>query len=187
MSRIKGRRASEESLASADESIDETRSVMSFILSRLPEHASVTATAALAAAGGTATSSSTTPPSPSRTVRDGGGALRIPPPFPVEVRKRQIPWAALAAHLPRLFRMLLLIAAHAVLVMAFIDTGWDPEEPWCQGSGLLLLLLVTLDACLLYGLCLRWLPRKKATVLTDRARKQASLLADRKWTLRLVA
>ncbi|KAH6939537.1 hypothetical protein HPB50_019219 [Hyalomma asiaticum] len=123
MSRIKNRRGSEESLASADDSIDETRSVMSFILSRLPEHVSVPGIPGAAAAlssGGT--------PSPLADGSNGdGNALSLPTAYPVEVRKLQIPWTAVAAHLPRLLKLLLLVAAHALLVVAFLDAGWDRE------------------------------------------------------------
>ncbi|KAL1485553.1 hypothetical protein MTO96_010062 [Rhipicephalus appendiculatus] len=158
MSRMRNRRGSEESLASADDSIDETRSVMSFILSRLPEHASGS--------------------------NGDGNTLSLPATFPVEVRKLQIPWTAVAAHLPRLLKILLLLAAHALLVVAFLDTGWDRKAPWCQGSGFLLLLLLILDAWLWCGLCLLLVPRKKMAAFNESAKKRTLWLSERKWIAR---
>lgn len=183
MSRIRGRRASEESLASADDSIDETRSVMSFILSRMPENAGAMAEAvAGSAAMGCATASTTTL---AYGAPSGDGVQALPPPFPVAVRKRHIPWAALVAHFPRLLRLLLLLMAHAALLTAFVETGWDPEHPWCQGSGLFLLVLAALDACLVSGCCLRRIPRKKLSTLYNRVREQVSQLAAKKFFSRI--
>ncbi|XP_065296525.1 uncharacterized transporter YutK-like isoform X2 [Dermacentor albipictus] len=184
MARIRNRRGSEESLASADDSIDETRSVMSFILSRLPEHASASGVAAAGAATGLGSGRTPSPLAEGSSGDGEGTALALPAPYPVEVRKLQVPWTAVAAHLPRLLKLLLLLVAHALLVVAFLDTGWDPKEPWCQGSGFLLLLLAMLDAWLLCGLCLRWLPSKKVALMTERARKRTLWLSERKWIAR---
>ncbi|KAH7967412.1 hypothetical protein HPB49_024626 [Dermacentor silvarum] len=124
MSRIKNRlRGSEESLASADDSIDETRSVMSFILSRLPEHASASGIAAAGAVPALSTGGTPSPLAEGSSGDGDGTTLSLPAPYPVEVRKLQ--WTAVAAHLPGLLKLLLLLAAHALLVVAFLDTGWD--------------------------------------------------------------
>ncbi|XP_049518853.1 LOW QUALITY PROTEIN: solute carrier family 28 member 3 [Dermacentor silvarum] len=275
MSRIKNRlRGSEESLASADDSIDETRSVMSFILSRLPEHASASGIAAAGAVPALSTGGSPSPLAEGSSGDGDGTTLSLPAPYPVEVRKLQ--WTAVAAHLPGLLKLLLLLAAHALLVVAFLDTGWDHKarrqaraktlykqhhhdrltvcvdaasyphkpayavsvvshqlryttaatilartsleseetaialaisttaaevilsdsntairnyskgrvhepEPWCQGSGFLLLLLAMLDAWLLCGLCVRWMPSKKVAAMKERTRKRALWLSERKW------
>ncbi|KAH7966531.1 hypothetical protein HPB49_017342 [Dermacentor silvarum] len=199
MSRIKNRlRGSEESLASADDSIDETRSVMSFILSRLPEHASASGIAAAGAVPALSTGGSPSPLAEGSSGDGDGTTLSLPAPYPVEVRKLQ--WTAVAAHLPGLLKLLLLLAAHALLVVAFLDTGWDHkasvdytdyiprtsewlhcDEPWCQGSGFLLLLLAMLDAWLLCGLCVRWMPSKKVAAMKERTRKRALWLSERKW------
>ncbi|XP_075723799.1 putative transporter YutK [Rhipicephalus microplus] len=180
MSRIRNRRGSEESLASADDSIDETRSVMSFILSRLPEHASIPG---ITVAAGLS-SGETPSPRAAEGSNGDGNTLSLPAPYPVEVRKLQIPWTAVAAHLPRLLKVLLLLAAHALLVVAFLDTGWDRKAPWCQGSGFLLLLLLTLDLWLWCGICLRLVPRKKMAAINESAKKQTLWLSERKWIVR---
>ncbi|KAL3175241.1 hypothetical protein MRX96_010862 [Rhipicephalus microplus] len=180
MSRIRNRRGSEESLASADDSIDETRSVMSFILSRLPEHASIPG---ITVAAGLS-SGETPSPRAAEGSNGDGNTLSLPAPYPVEVRKLQIPWAAVAAHLPRLLKVLLLLAAHALLVVAFLDTGWDRKAPWCQGSGFLLLLLLALDLWLWCEICLRLVPRKKMAAINESAKKQTLWLSERKWIVR---
>lgn len=182
MSRIRNRRGSEESLASADDSIDETRSVMSFILSRLPEHASVPG---IAAAGAATALSSGGIPSPLADGSNGdGNTLSLPASYPVEVRKLQIPWAAVAARLPLMLKILVLVAAHALLIFAFLETGWDRKAPWCQGSGFLLLLLLFLDIWLWFRLFLYLVPRKKMAAINESAKKRTLWLSDCKWIAR---
>ncbi|XP_075535479.1 putative transporter YutK [Dermacentor variabilis] len=185
MSRVKFRRASDESVASADDSIEETHSVMSFIMSRLPDDSSILAEVVGAASSGLvaggATASTTTL---AFGAAGGDGAPALPPPFPVEVRKQRVHWSALGRHwsayLRRLLRLMLLLVAHATLLVAFVEAGWDRNNPWCQGPGLLLLLVASLDVCLAFGYCFRWRFHKKASSLIDRANKQLSRLTDTK-------
>ncbi|XP_070393646.1 uncharacterized transporter YutK-like [Dermacentor albipictus] len=184
MSRVKSRRASDESVASADDSIEETHSVMSFIMSRLPDDSPIVAEVVGAASSGLvaggATASTTTLAFGAPRVGDGAPA----PPFPVEVRKRRVHWSALGRHwsaqLPRLLRLMLLLVVHAFLLVAFVEAGWDRNKPWCQGPGLLLLLVASLDVCVAFGYCFRWRFHKKASSLIDRANKQLSRLTDTK-------
>ncbi|KAL3179069.1 hypothetical protein MRX96_038313 [Rhipicephalus microplus] len=139
---IRSQRASEESLASADDSIEETHSVMSFIMSRLPDHASVLPEEVDAVSSGLvaglATASTTTL---AYGLPCGDGAPALPPLFPVEVRKHHIRWVALIAYLPRLLRLILLLVAHATLLVAFFEVGWDKNvryEPKRASNNLVL-------------------------------------------------
>ncbi|KAH6939853.1 hypothetical protein HPB50_021899 [Hyalomma asiaticum] len=143
-------RASEESLASADDSIDETHSVMSFIMSRLPDHVSIVSemidvapSGSVVAGGATASTTTLAYGAPG-----GDGAPAPPPPFPVEVRKRQIRWIALTAYLPRLLRLLLFLVAHAILLVAFVEVGWDKNVRYdSNGRQLLSPRLIHTSGC----------------------------------------
>ncbi|XP_040061725.1 solute carrier family 28 member 3-like [Ixodes scapularis] len=164
MSRIKGKRSSEESLASGS-SIEETRSVMSFILSRVP---------------GTELSAPPPPPPPPP-----------PPESPVAVRKRAFPWTWLLTHAPCALRLLLLVAAHAAVAVSLATSGRDPREPWCSGSGLLLVFLGLLDAAI--ACAVTRTPRRKLAELVKHVnRRLAPITATKRfsrvsWTLILAS
>ncbi|CAN8022079.1 unnamed protein product, partial [Ixodes persulcatus] len=154
MSRIKGKRSSEESLASGS-SIEETRSVMSFILSRVP---------------GTELSAPLPPPPPPP-----------PPESPVAVRKRAFPWAWLLAHAPCALRLLVLVAAHAAVAVSLATSGPDLREPWCSGSGLLLVFLGLLDAAV--ACAVTRTPRRKLAELVKQVnRRLAPITATKRFS-----
>ncbi|XP_077553720.1 putative transporter YutK [Haemaphysalis longicornis] len=192
-------RASEESLASVS-SMEETRSVMSFILSRVPEHGSIAAAASAPPLPGPsiggAMSSTTTSSMLAHAAPCGDSvALALSPPMPVAVRERSFPKAAIIACLPSLLKLLLLLFAHVVVIIAFVDHGWDAKEPWCKGAGLLLVLMAVLDASLLGTVCLGRCgrPANRVAAFAGRAREQIATVTDRKgffrtfWTLVWVA
>ncbi|KAH6939854.1 hypothetical protein HPB50_021900 [Hyalomma asiaticum] len=54
------------------------------------------------------------------------------------------------------------------------------QSPWCQGAGLLLVLVASMDVCLAFGYCLRWTSNKKTSHLVDRASEELSRLIDTK-------